>query len=250
MTDPFFGELYLRSTLPFLTAARTEAEVGFLQARLPSAVPVLDVGCGHGRHLRAFAAGIGVDFDPRSLDEARLHRPVARADFGALPFRAGSFRGGYSWYNTLATFEPERTAHFLREVARCLAPGGRFIVQGGHPRRAMEAPRALYDGLLTNGCHLHEETTYSFERGRDELSRRLTLPDGRVMAATFFIHYYDLDGWRALLAQAGLQVDWACGGVDGSLLGDGSNDVIVGALKRGDTQQVANSGGEAGARWA
>jgi SAM-dependent methyltransferase len=234
MTDLFFGELYLRSTLPFLTDELTAAEVAFLEARLPTGVRVLDLGCGHGRHLRAFPSAIGVDLDPPSLAEARLHGPVARADLGALPFRAGAFGAAYAWYNTLVTFEPEQTRHLLREAARCLQVGACLIVQGSHPGRAIEHPHALWDGPLSNGCYLHEETVFSFERRRDEISRRLTLPDGRIMAASFFIHYYDLDGWRALLAQAGLEVVWACGGVDGSPLRDGSNDVILGALKRGD----------------
>jgi SAM-dependent methyltransferase len=234
MTDAFFGELYLRSTLPFLTEAVTSAEVRFLSQWLPKTGRVLDLGCGHGRHLRAFSNAYGVDFDAGSLREARAFRPVARADFAALPFKASCFEAGYAWYNTLSTFDTAHTAHLLREASRCLKPGARFLLQGSNPRRAIEHPHALWDGTLSNGCHLHEETTYSFERARDEIDRRLTLPDGRVMAAKFFIHYYDLDGWRGLLSQAGLQVAWASGGVDGSPFGDHSNDVILGAEKRGD----------------
>lgn len=232
MTDPFFGELYLRSTLPFLSEATTSLEIDFLKAHLPQG-RLLDVGCGHGRHLRAFPTAVGIDFDPTSLVEARGYRPVARADFKALPFRAASFQGAWSWYNTLATFEPSVTAAFLREVSGCLEPGATFVVQGSHPGRAIEKPHARWDGPLPNGCFLHEVSTWSPSQRRDDIVRQLTLPDGRVMTAEFFIHYYALDEWRALLAQAGLQVSWACGAVDGRPLADDSPDVIVGAEKRG-----------------
>ncbi len=51
----FFGELYLRSTRPFQPASVTEAESRYLGERLREAGTqglVLDLGCGHGRHLR------------------------------------------------------------------------------------------------------------------------------------------------------------------------------------------------------
>jgi SAM-dependent methyltransferase len=232
MTE-FFGELYLRSTRPFLTEAITQAEVAFLRERLPGG-GVLDVGCGHGRHLRRLSdETIGVDFDQTSLREAATFRPVARGDFRALPFRSGAFEAAFSWYNTLTTFDPPVTQALLLEVARCLKPGGRFIVQGNHPARAVEHPSALYDGHLPDGSHLHEQTVWSSSRRRDDIDRTLTLPDGRMMSASFFIHYYDVDEWRSLLAEAGLEMQWAVGGVRGAPSDETSSDVIVGAQKRG-----------------
>ncbi len=232
MTE-FFGELYLRSTRPFLTEAVTQAEIAFLRARLPQG-RVLDLGCGHGRHLRGLGDGvIGVDFDRTSLTEAKRFRPVTRGDFRALPFRSEAFEGAFSWYNTLTTFDPDVTRALLREAARCLKPGGRFIVQGSHPARAREHPSALYDDHLPDGSHLHEQTVWSSARGRDDIERTLTLPDGRIMSASFFIHYYDVDEWRSLLAEAGLEVQWVCGGVRGAPSDETSSDVIAGAQKRG-----------------
>lgn len=231
--DPFFGELYLRSTRPFLPSHVSDAEAAFLRARLPATGLVLDLGCGHGRHLERLAglSLVGVDRDALSLDEARHLAPVARGDFTRLPFRAGAFAGAFAWYNTLCTFEPEVTARMVKEAARCLAPGARFIVHGSHPARAIEQPSSWYDGHLPDGCHLVEECTWDGPGRRDRLTRRLTLPDGRVMAASFFIRYYDVDEWRSLLAEAGLAVDWVCGGVDGAAVSESSTDVIVGAKK-------------------
>lgn len=232
--DPFFGELYLRSTRPFLPEHVSDAEADFLRARLPREGLVLDVGCGHGRHLRRLAglSTVGVDRDALSLEEAKAIAPVARGDFTALPFRGGAFAAAYAWYNTLGTFEPAVTQAMLREIGRCLAPGATFIVQGSHPARSEEQPTSWYDGHLPDGSHLVEECRFEAPGRRDHLTRRLTLPDGRVMAASFFIRYYDVDEWRSLLAEAGMDVQWVCGGVDGAEVTASSADLIVGARKR------------------
>ncbi|MEW5740391.1 MAG: class I SAM-dependent methyltransferase [Myxococcota bacterium] len=232
--DPFFGELYLRSTRPFLHEHVTEAEADFLRARLPRQGLVLDVGCGHGRHLARLGdlALAGVDRDQLSLLEARLKAPVARGDFTALPFRSAAFAGAFAWYNTLGTFEPEVAQAMLKEIARCLAPRGLFVVQGSHRERSVEQPTAWFDGPLPDGAHLREECRYDADGRRDRLTRTLTFPDGRVMAASFFIRYYDVDEWRSLLAEAGLELEWVCGGVDGSPVTASSTDVIAGARKR------------------
>lgn len=236
MSDaPFFGELYLRSTRPFLSEGITAREQAFLRDQLGEAGPVLDLGCGHGRHLagRGALEVIGVDGDPLSLGEAKAFAPVARADLRALPFRAAAFGGAWCWYNTLGTFEEAELPPLLRDLARCMRPGGRLVIQGSHPQRAIDQPEAGYDGPLADGSHLLEKARYSKERHRDEIRRTLTLPDGRVMAASFFIRYYDLDEWRLLLAQAGFEVQWWMGDIEGSPLEATSADVIVGAQKRG-----------------
>lgn len=236
MSDgPFFGELYLRTTRPFLSAETTAREAAFLREHLEGRGRVLDLGCGHGRHLAALSSLplVGLDGDPLSLAEARAARPVGRGRLEQLPFRGEAFGAVYAWYNTLGTFTDEGVRRVLREVARCLAPGGHFIVHSSHPQRARAQPEAGHDGPLPDGSLLHERARYSPERGRDELRRTLTTAEGRVMAASFFIRYYDLDEWRALLAEVGLAVTWWVGGVDGSPLDESSADVIVGAEKRG-----------------
>lgn len=230
--EDLFGELYLRTTKPFLAERVTQAEVAFLAARLPRGRR-LDLGCGHGRHARHLGPAIGLDADPSSLHEARAFAPVVRGSFFALPFRDGAFGSAYAWYNTLGTFEPEEVGPILRELTRCLSPHGVVVLHGTHPGRVRASPRAAFEARLPDGSYLEERASWSTERSRDEVDRRLTLPDGRVMAASFFIRYYEVETWREHLEGAGLELDWACGGVDGSPLGDDSLEVIVGAHKRG-----------------
>ncbi|MFO0599294.1 MAG: class I SAM-dependent methyltransferase [Myxococcaceae bacterium] len=231
MSDPFFGELYLRSTRPFLSADVTAAEGEFLRGHFPEG-PVLDLGCGHGRHLAQVGQAFGVDGDQLSLVEARRARPVARADLRVLPWRTGAFRGVYCWYNSLGTMEDDQIRRVLAEVARCTAPGGRLIVQGTHISRSRAQPQASFDGPIGHGDHLREWADFNFEKRRDELKRELTTSDGRVLTAEFFIRYFELDEWRSWLDAVGFELKWALGGVDGSPPDDGATDLIVGAERR------------------
>jgi SAM-dependent methyltransferase len=230
VSSPFFGELYLRSTRPFLSELVTESEGRFLRTNLPKG-KLLDLGCGHGRHMQHVPA-FGIDRDPLSLAEAKDHGPVVRGDFRQLPYRSGAFAGAWCWYNSLGTFEDDQVPLILAELGRCVAPGGTLVIQGSHPDRAVNQPEAGYDGPLQDGSHLKERAVYNPGKHRDEIVRQLTLPDGRVLEAPFFIRYYQLDEWRALLAEAGFDVQWAVGGIDGAALDDTSADVIVGATRR------------------
>lgn len=242
MSGAFFGELYLRSTKPFLPEHVTEAEADFLEHKLGELGPwgpVLDVGCGHGRHVgplqRLPRLVTGVELDPESLAEARTKAPVARADFFRLPFKARAFSAAYAWYNSLFTFEDDAIRALVKEIARVLQPGGLFLVHATNVEGPKARPEARYDAPLPDGSHLLETVHFNAAKSRDEVTRQLTMPDGRVMAASFFIRYYALDEWAAVLAEAGLDVRWVCGDVEGRPLSKDSMDQIVGASKRVDS---------------
>jgi SAM-dependent methyltransferase len=240
VTGPFFGELYLRSTKPFLREPVTQAEVAWLDQRLRDAQvdgPVLDLGCGHGRHATPLRARgwqvVGLDFDALSLREAKAGAPVVRGDFFALPFRPHAFAAAFCWYNTLFTFPDPQQVELLRALVRCVKPGGLVVLQGTARAMAERHPEASYTSPLADGSVLEEKCHFDPRTGRDEIERRLKLPDGRSMAASFFIRYYDPAGIAALLEAAGLGVRWVHGGLDGASATEDSNELIIGAECRG-----------------
>ncbi|MGH2544770.1 MAG: class I SAM-dependent methyltransferase [Ardenticatenaceae bacterium] len=95
----------------------TEEALSFVQAG-----PVLEVGCGRGRLLRALARdGHGVTGVDRSLQMAHYARkhsrqPVARADGRALPFRDGHFATLITTFPAPYVFEPWTQVEFARVV--------------------------------------------------------------------------------------------------------------------------------------
>ena len=96
---------------------------------------LLDVGCGTGAHTAILLEqgwdAVGVDI---SEDQLRLARErgveAVQADAAALPFDDATFDAVVSmWTHT----DVEDFTALLREVARVLRPGGRFVYVGAHP---------------------------------------------------------------------------------------------------------------------
>ncbi|MFY2561918.1 class I SAM-dependent methyltransferase [Corallococcus terminator] len=238
----FFGELYLRSTLPFLSESVTAREVDYLSrvfADVPGSGPVVDLGCGHGRHAsRLQASGplagrvIGLEKDALSLAMRRPGFPVVRGDLRALPFREGSLSGAYAWYSTLFAFTDEEHVHILRELARAMRRGGRLVFQTVPHERLAASPGAAFQRGLPGGGVLDEESHFDVVTGRDVGRRKLTLPDGRVLSASYAIRYYPLADLAGLLESTGFSISWVHGGLDGEPLTHLSADLIVGAVLR------------------
>jgi SAM-dependent methyltransferase len=96
---------------------------------------VLDLACGAGRHaaelVGAGARVIGIDLSPAMLHRAR-HRSRAllvRGDMRALPFRERSFGLVVNLFTSFGYFRSDAEhALVVRQVARVLEPGGRFIL--------------------------------------------------------------------------------------------------------------------------
>lgn len=94
--------------------------------------PALDLGCGDGRFFRLVwprvRQVVGVDIDPSAVDAARhlgVYREVHVAAAHALPFAEGQFA------SALANCSLEHMDHLpqvLENVARCLRPGGEFLL--------------------------------------------------------------------------------------------------------------------------
>lgn len=98
--------------------------------------PVLDIGCGPGRHLELLAAAgrdaLGVDLSPFAVRLARERggAAVSGSIFDDVP-RAGSWRTALLLDGNIGI--GGSAAALLRRVAGVLAPGGTAIVELGAP---------------------------------------------------------------------------------------------------------------------
>jgi SAM-dependent methyltransferase len=114
-----------------------------------SGATIADVPCGGGVAFRALDPGqdvrfVAADLDPKMLRRAErrarkraLHQvEFAVADMTALPFGDGEADLFLSYSGLHMIDEPERA---VREIARCLKPGGRLV---GTSFFAGESPRA------------------------------------------------------------------------------------------------------------
>jgi SAM-dependent methyltransferase len=103
-----------------------------------AAAPVLDIGCGPGRHLGALAAagqeGLGLDLSPVAvrLARARGAEAILRSVFADVP-RAGSWATALLLDGNIGI--GGAPAALLARAAALVAPGGTVLVETG-PRGA------------------------------------------------------------------------------------------------------------------
>lgn len=181
--ERWFGEEY-KALYPHRDEAQARTQVAFLVRALsvhaggaPSSWSVLDVGCGAGRHLRAFRAegvsAFGVDLSAVLLRDARLAGSnVARADMRRLPFRPHAFDlvgCFFTSFGYFATFEEDvaalagfaaaaRRGGFLfidlpnaAQVARALVPEDTLDFNG----RRVDVRRALEGDSVVKRIRIH-----------------------------------------------------------------------------------------------
>jgi len=105
---------------------------------------VIEVGCGAAsgsRWLaRAGADAVGVDLSAGMLRHARAAAdrtsvpvPLVLADAAALPFPAGTFDVAFTAFGAVPFVAD--SGRVMREVARVLRPGGRWVFSITHPMR-------------------------------------------------------------------------------------------------------------------
>ena len=131
----------------------------------------LDVGCGTGRNLPRYAAGIRVvALDPAwdSLQRARRRAPyvpLVQASVEALPFSDGTFDTVVSGLVFCSVGDPRRG---LAEVKRVLRPDGRLRmlehVRSSRPWKARFQDRVQPVWTrLSGGCHPNRDTERAVE---------------------------------------------------------------------------------------
>jgi SAM-dependent methyltransferase len=212
-TDDYYGDLYFESAADLLTPRLSVFEAGLLRELLGLGPRdrVLDLACGHGRHARPLAPGVGLlvglDRNAAYLSRARdAGAALVRGDVRALPFRPGGFDAVFSWYSSLFMFGDEENEACLAAAAALLRPGGRILVHHDNPARLAREATAHAEWDLARGGRVVEDSRYDAAAGRDVCTRRVIRPDGSVLAGTAELRYYTPEEWQALAPRAGLRL--------------------------------------------
>ena len=218
MTEPTFDAegLFDEDYLYFYAEpldARGEAEAGLIWhlLELEPGMEVLDLACGHGRIANALAERgcrvTGLDATPLFLDRARLDaatRGVAvtyvDGDMRDLPW-TGRFDRVVNWFTAFGYFDDAGNRRVLREVARSLKPGGRFVLEMHNRdwiiRHFQPASVDERDGNLVTEQRRFEPLT-----GR-MLAERTVVRDGHVRRIPYFVRTFTFTELRDWLLDAG-----------------------------------------------
>ncbi len=241
-----FGEHY-----PEIYAHRDALEARRCLDLLPrlaslGAGPVLDLGCGQGRHLPLLADGglapVGVDLSEPLLRRARREgpeQPLLRADMRAIPLRSRSCSAVLSLFTAFGYFGAfDDHLPVVTEIARVLQPGGHWYLDFLNSRRvaddlaALPAPRErILDDVvvreerrLAHGPLRAVKTVSILPRpGREEAAATVGIgPAGLRYREE--VTLFSLDEFDDLAARAGLARVAAAGDYDGSPLDSATGD--------------------------
>ena len=229
-TDSTWYRQHFNEDYRTLYAARDDAEaevqVAFAEEQLKIRPHdrVLDLCCGHGRHLEALAKrnirATGVDLSLPLLKEALLRGSGAllRADMRKLPFAAGAegFSVLLNFFTSFGYFQEENdNLAVIEEIARVLRPGGRFLLDLMNPHNASSPePSTLRE---EGSFEIAEERWFSQEDQRVE--KRIRLLDrttGRESEYMESVRVYLEDEIISILAEQNLKVEQVFGDFEGS----------------------------------
>jgi SAM-dependent methyltransferase len=236
----FFGELYLRSTEPYLSSRVTEREVDYLSVHLIAklaAGAVLDIGCGTGRHASALATRfsdrrfIGVERDAYTRQRALSGFEMVKGDWRALPFEDGAFAGAYAFYSSLFCVDSPTDIPSFAEAARVISRGGLLCFQTVPLTRLAHSPKAEFRSTLPDGSTIEEKSNFDARTGVDSGHRTFYSADGRKLSADFYIRYFSVEALTEMLEEAGFRIEWVHGDLNGSTLRDDSTELLVGARR-------------------
>lgn len=225
----FFGQPYLETYQPVLTPERTIREADFIQKTLalPPGSRILDLCCGHGRHLIELASRgyqmTGLDLNPLFLDIARqeaerrgLEVRLELRDMRDIPF-VEEFDGVINVFTSFGYLESDdEDQKVLDGVTRALNSHGLFLIELMHRDRLARIfqPRGWYE--TETGLKVLEERSFDPLTGRSDARHITIYPDGTIREMCHSVRIYTLTELVEMLTRAGLGIEATYGDVDGS----------------------------------
>lgn len=199
--------------------ARVAVELALREAPELAQGPVLDLGCGAGRHLGILREtnpeAVGLDLSSSLLGQAPLAlRPwLLRGDMRALPFKPGRLRGVCLWFTPFGYFSDGENRNLLLRISALLAPGG-VVVMDYFNAELVVRSLVPEDTLTRGGIRVLSRRSIEGDR----LVKRMTLTrlaTGEAREALEDVRLYTPEDLQNLGAEAGLALRAASGTYQG-----------------------------------
>ena len=198
--------------------------------------PVLDLGCGAGRHLavlrRSNKLALGLDLSPTllALAPAELRPWLLRGDMRQLPLRNGSLSGITLWFTPFGYFSDEQNRALLLRLRELLRPGGVLLLDYMNARQVREH---LVPRDETTRAGLHVLSTRSMEG--DRLVKHMTLTrleTGAQRQVKESVRLYEPEELRAMARACGLELKAQAGDYQGAAFAPDRSTRWIGFLEK------------------
>ena len=230
-----FGELYpVAYAHRSVEAAGPEVAFAAEQLNLQSGQRVLDLGCGHGRHLVHLAARgtkcVGLDYSAALLAHARETLAGAallvRGDMRMPPFFK-AFDAVVNFFTSFGYFlDPEENLAVVRGVANSLVSPGRFFIDYLHADH-VAAHLVAQSTRASQGYEIREQRWIDPAACRVNKITTVTSHGKAVDEWSESVRLYSRDQFCELLRQGGLTVDQLFGDYSGGPLNAASSRMIA-----------------------
>jgi len=227
---------------PHVTHNQVEAIIGLLE--LKPGQRVADICCGHCRHTlplqQAGLSMIGLDVSGMMLHVAsELAReqgmtPCLVQGFAQmLPFADGAFDAALNLFNSMGYMDDEQNRAMLEEIARCLKPGGRFLLDTRNKKfQILFAPyRQVVE--VADGSEVLLRCRYDPDTSRLESVWSSTDDDEDILY-TASIRLYRPDEIEDMLSAAGFDITGKYSEYDGTSFAGFERQLIYRCVKRPD----------------
>jgi SAM-dependent methyltransferase len=229
----WFGEEYAE-LYSYRDEPEAEVDAAFVVEHLSGPRPraVLDLACGAGRHTAALRRRgyrtLGVDLS-MTLLARMLARGLPRVagDMRGLPFTDASFDWVLNFFTSFGYFEAEReNFRVLEEIARVLAPSGRFVIDLMNPGPALANLKARETQAL-EGREAEVERWY--DAASQRMNKRIVVrtPDEPTRTYLESVRLYQPEEVTIGLRWAGLEADSLFGSFHGDPYERDSQRLIV-----------------------
>lgn len=188
--------------------------------------PVLDLGCGAGRHLeilrRTNPQAFGMDLSAAllRLAPADLGPWLLRGDMRALPVKDGTLSGICLWFTPFGYFSDDQNRALMLDLGRALRPGGVLLMD--YLNAGLVARELVPEDTLERaGVRILNRR--AIEGGR--IVKRMTLTrldTGEVREALESVRLYAPTELDAMAAAAGLRLRSVKGSYAGAPFDEGS----------------------------
>ncbi|PSQ79978.1 MAG: class I SAM-dependent methyltransferase [Bacteroidetes bacterium QS_8_68_15] len=234
-------------------AEEAERIVGFIErvAAPRAGAHLLDVGCGRGRHARAFARlgyrVTGIDLSERAIATARrraededLAIDFRRRDMRA-PMGTEAFDGGVNLFSSFGYFNTEHEhQQVIDHVAASLRPSG-FFVQDFLNAEQVRASLVPESTRFEDGFRITERRWIE----NDRIEKKITLSstgDGADADSpqTFreSVRLLERDDFRRFYERAGLRLDDTFGDYDGAPFDEADSPRLIMVSRKVEGEEV------------